>query len=128
MLPHNMMILALSLILTQSFAASAINGSQKLPNISCGDEWFEVEVEVINEVPSLSIKGDSVSGDVPVYKPTVKVTRDDVRGIDTYVFSFGDSPESAQTLVANFKFGKNYGDGIYSLVEHDLQTSLNCLK
>ena len=127
MLSLKIMITALSLLATQAFAGSTSSNPAKLPNISCGDHWFEIEVDVVNDVPSLTIKGDSVHGETPVYTPKVKVIRDDVRGINTYVYSFGDTPESAQTLVANFKFGKNYGDGIYSLVEHDLQTSLNCL-
>ncbi len=120
------MIAALSILATQAFADSGTN-PVKLPDISCGDHWFEIEVEFTNDVPSLTIKGDSVRGEAPIYTPNVKVIRDDVREINTYAFFFGDSPESAQTLVASFKFGKSYGEGIYSLVEHDLQTSLNCL-
>ncbi len=98
------------------------------PNISCGDHWFQIEVEFSNGVPSLEIKGDSVHGEAPVYVPKVTVTRDHLQAVETYVFSFGDSPESAQTLVASFKAGQSFGEGVYSLVEHDLQTNMNCLK
>ncbi len=129
MLSLKIMITAVGLLATGALAASspAASTPATLPNISCGDHWFEIDVETVNDLTTLHIKGDSVHGDTPVYTPKVKITRDEVKGIDTFAFSFGDSPESAQTLVTNFKIGRNYGDGVYSLVEHDLQTNMNCL-
>ncbi len=118
------MIIAISLLATGAFAASK---QATLPNITCGDQWFAIDVEVVKDVPSLTIKGESIHGETPVYTPKVNIVSDDVQGVNTFTFSFGDSTESAQTLVVTFKIDKNYGDGVYSLVEHDLQTNMKCL-
>jgi len=109
-----------------SASAYAVSSPLSLPNISCGDHWFEIKVEVKMAAVTLTISGDSVHGEIPVYSPEVSITRDDPAGIDTYKFSFGDSPESAQTLVTTFLAGGSSGKGIYSLVEHDFQSNLNC--
>jgi hypothetical protein len=125
MLLLKIMITALSLFAVQARADRTVPST---PNMSCGDHWFEIEVEFNNGVPALEIKGDSVHGETPVYVPKVTANIDRVQFVETYIFSFGDSPESAQTLVASFKVGQSYGEGVYSLVEHDLQTNMNCLK
>ncbi len=125
------MLLLKILVTALSFVALQARADQTFPstpNISCGDHWFEIEVEYNDGKPALKISGDSVLGETPVYVPKVESTRDSVQLLDTFIFSFGDSPESAQTLVVSFKVGQSFGEGTYSLVEHDLKTNMNCFK
>jgi hypothetical protein len=113
-----------SIIAMASLLATAAQAETK--ELSCGDHWFAVDVTLGGEHPVVTLSGDSVTGDNPVYAADVFITNQGATLI--YSFAFGDSDVPGQSLKVDFSGSEAWGSGVYSSGPDGYETNMNCYR
>lgn len=94
--------------------------------LSCGDHWFAVDVALGGEQPVVTLSGDSVTGEDPVYAAEFVIDNDGSTTL--YSFSFGDAAAPGQSLKVEFSGSDAWGSGVYRSGPDGFEINMNCYR